>query len=122
MKKHRLAVAISTICTFLMLGALAVPAEARETAPRTTDPVILAAGSFLDENANGVLTQRLRAAGFDVHVYTIPNPAARLETTAPSLAEFVDRVRETTGAAKVDVVNHSQSGLLTGTAARVGDI
>lgn len=102
-----------------LLGGLASAPATAQAAPGVPlgvadrDPVILAAGAFLDENANQVLADRLRAAGFDVYIYVIPTPTAPLQTTAPSLAEFVDNVRSRTGAAEVDIVNHSQSGLLT---------
>lgn len=77
------------------------------------DPVILAGGAFMDESSNSLLATRLRGAGFDVYFYKIPTPTASLWTTAPSLASFVDEVLAKTGGDKVDVVNHSQSGLLT---------
>lgn len=105
-----------------MVGALALlgglwtaPTSAHGEAARANDrdPVVLAAGAFLDEDANQILTDRLRAAGFEVHIYVIPTPLAPLQATAPSLAEFVGEVRAQTGAAEVDIVNHSQSGLLT---------
>lgn len=101
----------------LVLGASVAPATAHAddsaTGDQPADPVVLAGGAFLGERANRVLADRLRDAGFDVYVYVIPTPLAPLQTTAPSLARFVAEVQARTGAEKVDIVNHSQSGLLT---------
>lgn len=93
-------------------SASPVAATAVAGAPER-EPVILAGGAFMDELSNSLLATRLRGAGFDVHFYKIPTPTAPLQTTAPSLAAFMDDVLAKTGASKVDVVNHSQSGLLT---------
>lgn len=109
----RLSITVLATALALVLGAGVAPARAHADDPATGDPVVLAGGAFLGENANRVLADRLRDAGFDVYVYVIPTPLAPLQTTAPSLARFVAEVQARTGADKVDIVNHSQSGLLT---------
>lgn len=81
--------------------------------PPAQDPVVIAAGAFAPEFSLEPLAARLRAEGFDVHIYTIPTPLSGIEETAPSLATFIRGVLASTGATRVDVVNHSQAGLLT---------
>lgn len=100
--------ALLTLASGLAMSAPATPASAA-----TAEPVVIAAGSFAPEIAYEPMASRLRAKGFKVFIYKIPTPLADIAATAPSLATFIDQVRASTGSAKVDVVNHSQSGLLT---------
>ncbi len=76
------------------------------------DPVVLAAGAFGPAFAYEPLAERLRARGYDVRIFVIANPLQSMAASAPALAEFVDDVLADTGASKVDMITHSQSGLL----------
>ena len=91
------------------LGASAKPAAAAIT----KDPVIIVAGTFSPSFANELIGARLRNAGFDVTVFQLPTLGTQsIATTAKSLGPVVDQVRARTGAARVDLVGHSQGGLV----------
>jgi triacylglycerol lipase len=73
---------------------------------------VLAAGAFGPELAYEPLADRLRRRGYDVHIFVIANPLQSMVKSTPALADFVDHVLATTGAKRVDMITHSQSGLL----------
>lgn len=76
------------------------------------NPVVLAAGAFGPAVAYELLADRLRGQGYDVYIFVIANPLQSMVKSAPALADFVDDVLATTGATQVDMIAHSQSGLL----------
>ncbi len=79
-----------------------------------SDPVVIVAGAFGPQIGYEPMKARLHLAGFDhVSIYTIPNPFQDLHASAQGLASYVDQVLASTGSAKVDIVAHSQGGLLT---------
>lgn len=79
----------------------------------TYDPVVLVAGTFSPGVANQALATRLRAAGFDVTVFELPALGTQdIKGSAKALVTKVDAVRARTGAARVDLVGHSQGGLV----------
>ena len=96
--------------------------ELTEERPR---PVILVHGTFLNRQDNwAYLAPTLANEGYCVYALTYgahpeaPWPLSALggvrpmEESAVELAEFVDRVRDATGADKVDLVGHSQGTLM----------
>jgi triacylglycerol esterase/lipase EstA (alpha/beta hydrolase family) len=95
--------------------ALALPwiAQASPASAATNDPVIVVAGTFSPSFANQLIAQRLRNQGFDVTVFQLPTLGTQsITTTAKSLGPIVDQVRARTGASRVDLVGHSQGGLV----------
>lgn len=84
------------------------------------NPVVLLPGTFANLGANFVkLSPRLANAGFCVFALNYGHTDASfgrvgglapVTSSAAELAAFVDEVRAATGAAKVDVVGHSQGG------------
>lgn len=84
------------------------------------NPVVLLPGTFANLGANFVkLSPRLKNSGFCVFAINYGHTAlsfgrvgglAKITSSSAELDEFVAKVRETTGAAKVDVVGHSQGG------------
>ena len=83
-------------------------------------PVVLVHGTFGNQDNFGVIAPRLAGAGFcvfalDYGCQDLANlicATAPIEDSARQLAAFVDRVLSATGAAKVDIVGHSQGGMM----------
>jgi len=93
------------------LTALTVaPAVAEAAEP---DPVVIVNGTFGPAFFYEPLAARLRADGNEVHIFELTNlGTGDIAATAQDLARFVDGVRAATGAATVDLVGHSQGGLV----------
>jgi triacylglycerol esterase/lipase EstA (alpha/beta hydrolase family) len=83
-------------------------------------PVVLAHGTFGDMTDSWqALSPLLANNGYCVFAFDYGgaegNPIqgyGQIETSAAELGAFVDRVRAATGAAKVDIVGHSQGGMM----------
>jgi triacylglycerol esterase/lipase EstA (alpha/beta hydrolase family) len=95
---------------------LLVGAPHAEAAP-ARDPVIIVAGTFAGQPVASVfyapLAARLRADGYQPHIFGLPTSGTQdIATTAQALNAFADQVRAQTGAARVDLIGHSQGGLV----------
>lgn len=78
------------------------------------NPVIVVGGLSGIASAYGPLASRLRVDGYRVWVYQLPNLGlGDIPTSARAFSSFVAQVRASTGAAKVDVVAHSEGGLVS---------
>lgn len=82
------------------------------------DPVIIVGGTFVGQPAADVyyapLATRLRNAGYRVTIWGLPNAGlGDIGNSAAALATAVDSVRTQTGSAKVDLIGHSQGGLVS---------
>ncbi|MFI9640035.1 lipase family alpha/beta hydrolase [Micromonospora sp. NPDC051925] len=87
------------------------PASARVAA--TANPVIVVGGLVGVAIAYEPIAARLRADGFRVYVYQLPGLGfGDITESARAFATYVDQVRAATGAARVDVVGHSEGGLV----------
>lgn len=76
-------------------------------------PVIIVAGTLQTAATYNRLADRLRADGYQVYIYELPNLGrGDIALSADGLATFADRIRAETGADKVDLVGHSQGGLV----------
>ncbi|MFI6869039.1 esterase/lipase family protein [Nocardia sp. NPDC050406] len=93
--------------------------------PTTARPVLLVHGTWGNQSSWDVLAPQLKAQGlcvFSLNYGYAPHSVrgvdpgvygtADIRSSAKELAHFVDRVRTATGAAKVDIVAHSQGGPL----------
>jgi triacylglycerol lipase len=108
--RHRLFAVLATVG--LALGLAALPSGAPVGAA-TKDPVVIVAGTFSPAFANEPLAARLRADGYPVRIFQLPTYGTQdIRLTAQALRTYVDGVRSSTGAAKVDLVGHSQGGLV----------
>ncbi|MEU8898963.1 alpha/beta fold hydrolase [Nocardia sp. NPDC048505] len=92
---------------------------------RHPEPVLLVHGTWGNQNTWNVLAPQLEAAGVCVYSLNYGHKrfsvrgsepgvygTADIRASAKELGAFVDRVRASTGAARVDVVAHSQGGPL----------
>jgi triacylglycerol lipase len=76
-------------------------------------PVVLVHGTFADMTSFAALSPAIRLNGYCVFALDLPKRATgSIAAAAAVLAEFVDRVLAATGAPKVDIVGHSQGGML----------
>lgn len=108
--RHRLAALF--VAATLALGLAALPGAPAGAAP-AKDPVVIVAGTFSPAFANEPLAARLRADGHPVTIFQLPTLGTQdIRLTAQALAGHVDGVRSSTGAAKVDLIGHSQGGLV----------
>lgn len=108
MRIRRLAV-VALVLTSVAIGMPASSAGA--AVPK--DPVVIVAGTLSPAVANEPLAARLRADGYRVWIYELPGLGlGDIAGTAAPLASFVDGIRAQTGAAKVDLIGHSQGGLV----------
>ena len=100
--------------------ASAVPATAEAAASddglralANANPVIVVGGLSGFAAAYEPLAARLRADGYRVWIYELPNLGlGDIVASAGALRGFVGQVRSATGAAKIDVVAHSEGGLV----------
>ena len=97
----------------------------------TPEPVVLVHGTFGDMTLSWVtVAPALKLAGYCVFALDLPARATGpIADSAAALSAFIDKVRASTGAAKVDVVGHSQGGVVPryvvkklGGASRIDDV
>ncbi|MER7535682.1 alpha/beta fold hydrolase [Streptomyces sp. NPDC097704] len=109
---------------YSLLHPTAVPSGADDWACRPTPahprPVVLVHGTFENRYANWAgLAPKLKEWGYCVFALDYGGSGSSpvmatgdIPTSAGQLAAFVDRVRNATGADRVDLVGHSQGGLM----------
>lgn len=94
--------------------AAGVATSGTTLAAANANPVIVVGGLIGISIAYEPIAARLRADGFRVSIYQLPGLGfGDIRESARSLAGYVDQVRAATGAAKVDLVTHSEGGLVS---------
>ncbi|NES29438.1 lipase [Micromonospora terminaliae] len=83
-------------------------------APAGANPVVVVGGLIGISIAYEPIAARLRADGYRVSIYQLPNLGfGDIRESARALSSYVDQVRAATGATKVDLVTHSEGGLVS---------
>ncbi|MDM4719919.1 alpha/beta fold hydrolase [Micromonospora sp. WMMA1363] len=105
------ALAVPAAATAAPAGEVAVPD--RSVGVAVANPVIIVGGTSGFAFAYEPLAARLRGDGFRTFIYELPGLGfGDIPTSARDFAGYVDQVRAVTGATAVDVVGHSQGGLV----------
>lgn len=115
--RRSIALVFAAVCA---VGIVATPAHAAST----RNPVVVVAGLSGPAFAYDPFAARLRADGFQVYVYQLPGLGfGDIAASAQALGSYVNGL----GVAKVDIVGHSEGGLVSrywiknlGGAAKVG--
>jgi triacylglycerol esterase/lipase EstA (alpha/beta hydrolase family) len=106
---------VTVVLSFVLaVGATGVQAvgTAGPAAAAAGNPVLIVAGTFSPEFAVYPLRDRLRADGFTVYTMALPGGGTGdIAVSAQAVRTKVDQILAATGAAKVDLVGHSQGGL-----------
>src|SRR3954451_13614638 len=90
------------------IAALLLPAAAH-----AKEPVVLVHGTFGDSSNWGYVRPQLEAAGYQTFAIDYGNRGTGdIAASAQQLKTFVDQVLAETGASKVDIVGHSQGGMM----------
>jgi triacylglycerol lipase len=104
----------SAVAAAAALAVLNVGGGAPAQAAPERDPVIVVNGLFGVGFAYEPLVARLRADGYRVWDFELPTLGTQdIRLSAQALNAFADGVRAQTGAAKVDLVGHSEGGLVS---------
>ncbi|WFE41376.1 alpha/beta fold hydrolase [Micromonospora sp. WMMD998] len=92
----------------------ATTTAAERAAAAAADPVIVVGGLIGVSIAYEPIAARLRADGYRVSIYQLPNLGlGDIRESARALSSYVDQVRAATGASRVDLVTHSEGGLVS---------
>jgi len=119
--------ALAAVCCFAVASpAVAAPPGANDWTCQPTAahprPVVLVHGTFANATVNwGYVSPKLKAAGYCVFALDYGNSGygsigvyatARVSASAAELGASIDRVLAATGATQVDIVGHSQGGMM----------
>jgi len=102
----------ATLCTVAVAGL--VTGTVAPAAAAVPDPVIIVNGTGGPAFYYEALEARLEASGYRAWIFQLTDLGlADIRTSARNLARFVAAVQSQTGAAKVDLIGHSQGGLVS---------
>ena len=106
-----------SVASIVVLVALSSSVAHSVTTPSRSEaagpnPVLIVAGTLSPEFALDPLKLRLQADGFNVYTMALPDAGlGDIAVASQAVAAKVDQIRSATGAAKVDLIGHSQGGL-----------
>jgi triacylglycerol lipase len=107
----------SVVLALVAAAVLALPGTASAATCKPTAahpyPVVLVPGTFENASMWTAVAPQISAAGYCVFSLSYGNNATGdIPTSAGQLGAFIDQVLAQTGAAKVDLVGHSQGGMM----------
>lgn len=116
-KRQFLAAALAAALVAVAAGiAGSAPASAAPTAPSAAtakDPIIIVSGLTSPEIAHVLLKARFEADGYNVRIFELPGGGlGDIADTSAALAPVVDQALAATGASKVDLIGHSEGGIV----------
>ncbi len=114
-KSIRIALVFSLLLFLLLvlsLYSVLTGVKAPAAAP-DADPIIIVAGTAAPAFIYKPLARRLTEGGYRVYIYTIPKPFGPFEDSAAGLKRYLEKVLSETGAAKVDLIGHSQGVVIS---------
>ena len=116
MRGLRIRAVAAALAAALVLAGTVATGTAPAQAASAKDPVIVVNGLLGVGFAYDPLVARLRADGYQVWDFELPTLGTQdIHLSARALNTFADGVRARTGAAKVDLVGHSEGGLVSRT-------
>ncbi len=100
--------ALVAVATAISVGGAPVA-----RAQAADDPVIVVGGTFSPEFTVLPLRNRLADDGYDAYTFALPGGGLQdIALSSQALGDYVDTVLAQTGASQVDLVAHSQGGLV----------
>src|SRR3954452_11211189 len=116
MARRRVHASMKLLAQLALLAVLLVPSTASAAAtcsPAHPQPVVLVHGTFGDSTNWALDRAKLAADGYCTFALDYGNRGTgEIGRSARQLSDFVDRVLAATGAAQVDIVGHSQGGMM----------
>jgi len=107
---------------FGLLGHSPFPTKRRDAPRPDARPVVLIPGWSMNRGAMVVLAERLRRDGREAYAINYPSASHDTDRMAASIAASIEDVAARTGAERIDVIAHSQGGVLVRAAAREHDV
>lgn len=113
-KRQFVAAAIAAALVAIAAGiAGPSPASAAPAAAPAKDPIIIVSGLTSPEIAHALLKARFEADGYKVRIFELPGGGlGDIAATSAALAPVVDQMLAANGATKVDLVGHSEGGIV----------
>jgi triacylglycerol esterase/lipase EstA (alpha/beta hydrolase family) len=94
-------------------GASASPARPTAPAAAAKDPIVIVSGLTSPEITHALLKARFAADGYNATIFELPGGGlGDIADTSAALAPVVDRALAAGGTGKVDLIGHSEGGIV----------